>query len=73
MVYWRNEAGEADDPKQVSITLHDAFGHEVHTRHMTLEGEVLNTTLPMDHMAAGLYLVHVTIDDMVLIERVVRQ
>jgi len=67
-------AGFGDESEQeMTITITDLFGKQVHTERMVLQGDVLNTTFDMQGYAAGIYLVNVTTADRAWTKRVIVQ
>ncbi|MBL7963109.1 MAG: T9SS type A sorting domain-containing protein [Flavobacteriales bacterium] len=60
--------------ESATIELFDLYGKRVHAEQVAMGGGILNHVLQLNgDLATGMYLMHVTIGDQVLYERIVRQ
>ena len=62
------------DPEQrIAVEVTDMFGKRVLAQQYNNSGEVFNTILELDGLAAGIYAVNITINDRVITERITVQ
>ena len=63
----------ADQDQNITIDVIDLFGKRVHAQQFNNSGDVFNTVLELDGLAAGVYVVTLTVNDQVLTERITVQ
>ena len=63
----------AEQEQNITIDVIDMFGKRVHAQQFDNSGDVFNTVLELDGLAAGMYVVTLTVNDRVLTERITVQ
>ena len=62
-----------DDVNTVSVDIYDLFGKRVSARTLAVNDGFINTVLELNDMAAGMYLVNITMGERTITERLVVQ
>ena len=62
--------GLTDETQRVSVEVFDLFGKRVLATQQDNSGEVFNTVLELDGFATGVYMINVTVNDQVYMQRI---
>ncbi|MCB0794911.1 MAG: T9SS type A sorting domain-containing protein, partial [Flavobacteriales bacterium] len=62
--------GLTDETQRVSVEVFDLFGKRVMATQQDNSGEVFNTVLELDGFATGVYMINVTVNDQVYMQRI---
>jgi hypothetical protein len=63
----------AEQEQTITIDVIDLFGKRVHAKQFNNSGEQFNTVLDLDGLAAGVYVVTLTVNDRIMTERITVQ